>query len=483
MKKNIVAMVFAQRTRKVRFLLPLLPVLCAAFLSLFAIASFGQEKQAIQSKKDKRPNIIFILADDIGYEGFSTYGSASYQTPNIDKLASLGVKFTHCYSTPLCTPSRVMLMTGKYNFRNYEDFGYLNPNEITFGNIFKNAGYSTCIAGKWQLNGIAQRKPGYEDAKRPYQFGFEEYCLWQLQYPKKMGERYANPLIVQNGKDLPRQPNAYGPDIFCNYILDFIERKKKEDKPFFAYYTMPLVHDPFAPTPLSSDWSDTSKRYLDTATHLKDMIAYMDKNVGAVMDKLQQTGLLENTLVIFAGDNGTNRRIVTQMRNGAAVKGDKGYLTDGGTHVPLIAYWKGKSLKGALNSDLIDFSDFLPTLLQAANVPLPEKFVVDGKSFLPQIVGLKATPKEFVYMYYQPKWAGFENGVFARDKTYKLYSDGRFYNVQKDVAEQNDLNGKALTPAEQTIKNKLQSVLKKMPNVKPLTEEEKAVWRGRTVES
>ena len=460
-----------------RFLILSIPLLL--FLS---ISSF-EPSLKIESghKKNTRPNVIIILADDIGYECFGTYGANAYQTPNIDKMASQGVKFTNCYSTPLCTPSRVMLMTGKYNFRNYEDFGYLSTKEKTIGSIFKDAGYNTCISGKWQLNGIAQKKEGWESAERPYQFGFEEYCLWQLQFGRNLGERYADPLIVQNGKKLPREKDTYGPDVFCNYILDFIERKKNDDKPFFAYYTMPLVHDPFVPTPISTDWKDTSKRYQDTTIYFKDMVSYMDKNVGAVMDKLEQTGLAENTLVLFMGDNGTSRRIVTQMKDGRSIKGDKGYLTDGGTHVPLIAYWKGKSVKGAVNSDLIDFSDFLPTVLQAAGVSIPEKFSVDGKSFFPQILGKKGTPRDYVYLYYEPKWAGFENGVFARDKSYKLYGDGRFYNVRNDVSEEHDLCKQKLSAEDLVIKNKLEAVLKKYPNVKPLSEEEKQFWRARNV--
>ena len=155
----------------------MLSIILFLFLS---ISSFGPSLK-IESvhKKNARPNVIMILADDIGYECFGTYGTNAYQTPNVDKMASQGVKFTNCYSTPLCTPSRVMLMTGKYNFRNYEDFGYLSTKEKTIGSIFKDAGYSTCISGKWQLNGIAQKKEGWESADRPYQFGFEEYCLWQ----------------------------------------------------------------------------------------------------------------------------------------------------------------------------------------------------------------------------------------------------------------------------------------------------------------
>ena len=134
------------------------------------------------NKPEEKPNIILIMADDMGYECLSTYGSTSYTTPILDSLASHGIRFSHCVSQPLCTPSRVKIMTGLYNYRNYDYFGHLNSNQYTFGNLMKEAGYSTCIAGKWQLNGLAYKGklPEWNDNTRPNKFGFDEYCLWQL---------------------------------------------------------------------------------------------------------------------------------------------------------------------------------------------------------------------------------------------------------------------------------------------------------------
>ena len=135
-----------------RFPLLILPIL----LGLFIPMKSGPKVPLTETfQRNKKPNIVLIMADDMGYECLGSYGSAVYNTPNLDKLAAQGVRFTHCYAQPLCTPSRVQLMTGKYNFRNYEEFGYLNPKEKTFGNLLKEAGYRTCIAGKWQLNGIS----------------------------------------------------------------------------------------------------------------------------------------------------------------------------------------------------------------------------------------------------------------------------------------------------------------------------------------
>lgn len=437
-----------------------------SFIVVATGISFGftQPDRARYAARDSKPNIILIMADDMGYECLDSYGGASYSTPNLDRLAEKGVRFEHCYSTPLCTPSRVQMMTGKYNFRNYTAFGYLDPKEKTFGNLLKEAGYSTCIAGKWQLNGISGgKKPGWNDTTRPHHFGFDEYCLWQVHNTRAEGERYASPLIIQNGRHLPAGKDQYGPEIFSRFILDFIDRKKEH--PFFIYYPMVLVHDPFVPTPDSKGWDDPSMRYQKDTCYFKDMVAYADKIVGNILRKLESSGLEENTLVIFTGDNGTNRGIVSKMKDGRLISGGKGTLTDGGTRVPLIAYWKGKSVEGDVNSDLVDFSDFFPTLAEAADVSLPAGQKLDGQSFLPQILGKPVKSREYIYMYYKPAWGNFKNGVFARDQKYKLYGDGRFYHVEKDVMEKNPLELTALQGDALTARKKLQEVLVRMPGL------------------
>ncbi len=176
----------------------------------------------------KMKNIILIMADDFGYECVTANGGRSYQTPNFDAMAAQGVRFTHCFGQPLCTPSRVQIMTGKYNDKNYEAFGYLPVAEHTFGNLFRDYGYSTCITGKWQLNGFSGQPGGRTDRKRYQHFGFEESCMWQVTEGRNTGERYANPLIDINGEDLRVHEGEYGPDIFCDFGLDFVERHQHE---------------------------------------------------------------------------------------------------------------------------------------------------------------------------------------------------------------------------------------------------------------
>ena len=216
-----------------------------------------------KSNNIDKPNVILIMSDDLGYEAIGINGANEYNTPVLDSLARNGINFNNAYSQPLCTPSRVKIMTGKPNYINYEYFTYLNPNEKTFGNLFQDNGYKTTVVGKWQLNGVQYDLENNQDLDRPHKSGFDEYCLWWL---IEQNQRFANPLIVQNGIELKKDIDDYGPDIFTDYIINFIENSK--DDPFFIYYPMALVHDPFRPTPYSDDWKNREdmiflKNYLE----------------------------------------------------------------------------------------------------------------------------------------------------------------------------------------------------------------------------
>src|SRR5262245_56447246 len=178
----------------------------------------------LQAAQKSKPNIILILADDLGYETIGANGGISYKTPVLDKLAAGGARFKHCYVQPLCTPTRAQIMTGKYNIRNYTQFGSLDAKQVTFANLLKQLGYITGIAGKGSL-GAASARP------RPC--GFDKYCLWQ---PPRRPPRYANPGREINGVQKDFKKGEYGPDIVNDYALDFITRHKKG--PFFLYYPM-----------------------------------------------------------------------------------------------------------------------------------------------------------------------------------------------------------------------------------------------------
>src|SRR3990172_3821152 len=263
-----------------------------------------------KARADK-PNIILIMADDLGYECLGCYGSASYKTPVLDRLAATGARFEHAYSQPLCTPSRVKIMTGRCNSRNYTYFGALPAKEKTFGHLMQAAGYATCIVGKWQL---AARDGG--EGTYPEAAGFDEHCLWQVD---DRGSRYRDPIIVENGRNREDLKDKYGPDIFVEYAFDFIERKK--DKPFFLYYPMTLTHAPFEPTPDTEEWKQGTTKA--DKKHFADMVAYMDKIIGQIVGKLDRAGLRENTLILFTGDNGTARGIATRRKDSNIIKNFK----------------------------------------------------------------------------------------------------------------------------------------------------------------
>lgn len=382
------------------------------------------------------PNIILIMADDMGFECISAYGSLSYQTPNIDRMALQGMLVSNCIANPLCTPSRVKIMTGLHNFRNYEYFGYLNPEEYTFGHLMQDAGYATCIAGKWQLNGIYHNLPGSDDPTRPGLYGFDEYCLWQVHKGKHEGERYADPLIVENGKLLPRDTESYGPDIFADYVCDFIERKK--DSSFFIYYPMVLVHDPFVATPDSEGWELEKNRFQNDTAYFKDMVAYADKIVGRILEKLEEAGIEDNTLVIFTSDNGTHRSIRSSMP-GRTIPGGKGMTIDAGVHVPLVIHWPKMIPEGKKYEGVVDFTDFFATFADITK----QKRVVDGTSLLPVLENVLNSHRDFALVHYDPMWGNWVNqyrNQFVQDEQYKVYRDGSLYDVTRDFNEQHPLD-------------------------------------------
>ncbi|MEO0414491.1 MAG: sulfatase-like hydrolase/transferase, partial [Verrucomicrobiota bacterium] len=359
---------------------------------------------------DDRPNIIMIMADDLGAETIGAYGALDYKTPVLDKMASEGLKFDRAYSTPLCNPTRVQLMTGRYTHRNYVKFGLFPSGEKTFGNLLKGAGYATCMVGKWQLGG---------DHQTPHELGFDEYCLQNGIRPEKPFDRktrgrerfWGYPVIVANG-ELYESEETYGPDMLNEYARDFVRRKS--EAPFFLYYPMILPHSPFAPTPKSKD-GDKSGAPISEVKYFGDMVEYIDHLVGNLLSTLDEEGIRDNTLVLFTGDNGTTypvkvtapapegfakvdgingARHLSQLppekqptpkegfegpltRNGSdLIPGGKDLMSHRGVHVPLIVDWpKHRETYAKVenqNAGLVDFTDFLTTFVELAEADLPE---------------------------------------------------------------------------------------------------------------
>lgn len=414
----------------------------------FAVfAGFGAFAEA------PRPNVILIVADDLGYECLGAYGGVSYSTPNLDKMTREGLLFSNAYSQPLCTPTRVKLMTGRSNFRNYKAFGHLDPGEITFGHILQNAGYKTCLAGKWQLFGRHDEWAG--KGTHPRDAGFDAYCVWQV---ADRGSRYADPLIETDTKPLQTYEDQYGPDLFLDFITDFVESNR--ENPFFVYYPMALVHNPFVPTPDSAEWAGGRDKKHDK--HFADMMSYMDKVVGRIIAKVDELGLGDNTLILFTGDNGTTRGVKSRMADGSRIVGAKGSTVDAGIHVPLIARWKGVTPPGTRTSDLISFDDFFPTIVELAGATLPKDRVIDGVTFAPQLRGEKGSPREWVFCHYDPQWGNRVPARFAMNHRWKLYGDGRIFNLRDDLKEARPVEFVDLPTDAQHDIAPLQAVLDRM---------------------
>jgi arylsulfatase A len=447
----------------------LITLLLVCGLSLTAGATTRQrsERQATAA----RPNIILIVADDQGYETIAANGGTSYKTPNIDRLAAAGMRFENAYAHPLCTPSRVALMTGQYNFRNYTSFGQLRLSEKTFGNMLRDAGYKTAIVGKWQLS--------EGDFQAPFHFGFEEYLLWHFgaradgaPTPGGPGSRYWDPVFYHNGKLLPDTKGQFGPDVMANFVEDYIRTHQTE--PFFVYYPLTLPHDPWIEPPrypATGDFTGELRAFYgprentigarereERQRRFGAMVEYVDQLVGRVTAQLDALKISERTLVVFTGDNGTYPALRSTIR-GRDMNGDKGRPTDAGTHVPLIAQWKGSIPAGKVNHDLIDFTDFLPTLAEITGATLPAGVTMDGRSFAAQLRGQKGKPREWIFCHYDPRWLNFQFSRYAQDKQYKLYHDGAFYDYRRDRLEKSPLAPTSLTPAQEQNRRKLQQAL------------------------
>ena len=423
--------------------------LCAAVLSWIA---------ATAAAASPRPNVVLIMADDFGYECVTANGGESYRTPHLDRLAARGVRFAHCYVQPLCTPTRLELMTGRSNVRNYVRFGLLPTTERTFANVLQEAGYATAICGKWQLG---------QDPGLPRHFGFDESFLWQH---TRRPPRYANPGLEIDGVEKDFRDGEYGPSLVQDFALDFLSRHaeaaRRGERPFFLYYPMMLTHSPFQPTPESSDWDPRAvgEKVNDDRRHFADMVAFMDGLVGGLVTRLDELGLREHTLVLFLGDNGTGGGVVSRL-DGRDFKGGKGQTTHRGMHVPGIASWPGRIPGGRVCDDLVTAVDFLPTICELAGVVVPPG---DGRSFAAQLRGEPGTPREWIYSWYSPRQDGNRSvREFAFDQRHKLYAGGDLYDLVADPDEQRPIPPERASPAAAAAAVKLRAALEGFATARP----------------
>lgn len=400
------------------------------FSGVLAFTIFGSVSARAETASKEHPNIILILSDDVGLGNIHCYGGP-FETPNIDKLASGGTKFTYCYATPLCGPSRCELLTGRYPFRtghssNQSRMSVDPKNEVMIPTVLKKAGYVTGSVGKW---GQIQLGPG--------EWGFDE----NLVYPGSGRYWRAQTTTYNlNGKDVDLPENKYLPGIMQKFATDFIDRHK--DERFFLYYSMSHMHGPIVRTPDSKQGADKDELY--TAN-----VEYMDKLVGEIVAELDKRNLRENTLVIFTGDNGTAKFGETVATvDGKQISGMKATMLEGGSRVPLIANWPGTTPAGKVNNDLTDFSDFFATSADLGGAKLPEGVKIDGVSFAPQLRGEKGTPRDWVYV-------ELNGRSYVRDAKYKLTAGGELFDLSdapfKEIAVARDTTDEAANAARKSL--------------------------------
>jgi arylsulfatase A len=284
----------------------------------------------------------------------------------------------------------------------------------------------------------------------------DESLLWQQ---TRRPPRYANPGLEHQGEEKEYPEGSYGPTLINDFALEFVTRHK--DRPFFLYYPMILTHDPFQPTPDSPNWDRKAQgeQVHRNLRHFADMTAYMDKMIGRLDAKLGELGIRDNTLLMFTGDNGTNKSVTSRFR-GADFQGGKGSTSHHGHHVPLIASWPAVIKQVRVNRDLISCADFLPTICEVSRIPVPDG--CDGISFLAQLKGEAGTSREALYMWYSPRQQ-LDLGVkeLAFDHRFKLYRTGELYDLQSDPMEKSPLTG------DQPARAKLQAVLNQYKDARP----------------
>ena len=405
-----------------------------------------------QKNRDPRPNIIFILADDMGYGDLSCYGNKVIQTPNIDKLAAEGIRFTQAYAgSAVSSPSRCTLRTGKHTGHatvrdNFAKKGgltglkngntirrmHLLPQDTTLATILSAVGYKTCLVNKWHLD-------GFNPEAGPLDRGFDEFYGW-LVSKDESNLPYYYPALRYYGRELKEIPEnrnkargIHNSDLSVRESVDFIERNKSN--PFFLYLAFDVPHEPYfinSVEPYASlPLSDTAKLYASLITHT-------DTAIGQLIEYLEKNNLRENTLIIFTSDNGgAVQAPLDELNCNAGLRGRKALLYEGGIKVPFIVNYPGKIKPKQTRDNLIYFPDVMPTLAAFAGAKLPQH--IDGISLKPLLSGKKQqTGKRILYWEFPGQQVAIRKGKW-KAVSVKKNADLELYDIEKDPFEKNNM--------------------------------------------
>lgn len=398
-------------------------------------------------KEQKKPNILLILTDDLGYGDLSSYGATDLNTPNIDSLVASGVKFTSFYANcPVCSPTRASILTGMYPdmvgvpgvIRTYQtdNFGYLASHAIMLPEILKRAGYDTAIIGKWHL--------GLESPNTPNEHGFDHFhgFLGDMMDDYYTHRRHGINYMRLNGQEI--DPKGHATEVFTKWSIDYIKAHAESNKPFFLYLGYNAPHGPIQPP---EEWLDRVKKrdsgISDKRARLVALIEHLDDGIGMVTKSLEESGLIDNTLIIFTSDNGGD---LGAGASNAPLNGGKGQMYEGGIRVPMCAVWKDQIKTGSISNRPAMTMDLFPTICEAVGSKFDHE--IDGQSILNAMLGTDQTDQDNRFLFWVRRDGGMRycgQAFYAvRHKNWKLLQNIPFeplklYNLEEDPNEQNPL--------------------------------------------
>ena len=401
---------------------------------------------AQNNSENNPPNILIIFTDDLGYGDLSIQGATDMRTPNIDNIAKQGMIFKQFYAnSPVCSPSRASLLTGKYPdmvgvpgvVRQVEEksWGYFDENAVTLPQMLNEAGYHTGMIGKWHL--------GYEKPNIPNSKGFQHFKGFLGDMMDDYWTHFRHGINWMRENEIEITPEGHATDIFTDWTIDYLKERQVKQQPFFLYLTYNAPHFPIQPP---QKWLDKVQQREQNITEKRAknvaFIEHLDFNIGRVMKALKETGLDDNTLVIFTSDNGGALRYA---QSNSRLRGSKQQMYEGGIRVPFFASWKGKIAAGSTSDNIGMLMDLLPTFCKVAEKEVTH--AIDGISLLPTLLGEgQVTDDRHLFWVRREGWDyGGQAYYAARYKGYKIlqnsaYEPLEFFNIAEDELEKAPLN-------------------------------------------
>ena len=434
------------------------------FLHLYILAATVSSTALGES----RPNILVILADDLGYGDLACCGAKDMKTPHLDAFFSRGMKFTDFYANcPVCSPTRAALLSGRYQelvgvpgvIRTHPEnsWGYLDPNATLLTSVAQDAGYHTAIVGKWHL--------GLESPNTPTDRGFDHFhgFLGDMMDDYYHHKRHGNDYMYRNREQI--FPEGHATDLFTNWAIEYLESRKDSSDPFLLYLAYNAPHTPIQPP---KDWEQKVVAREDgidpQRAKLVALIEHMDDGIGKVLGALKSTGHASNTIVVFTSDNGGQLNVGA---NNGPLRDGKQSVYEGGLKVPTAVVWPGKIQAGSVSDFRAMSMDILPTAFHAAGVEIPDSLRVDGRSFLPTLRSKEQPP-----LRKQMFFCRREGGLRYGGKTIEAVIEGpwkllhnspweplELYNLKNDPLEENNLaekNRKMLNSLNAAMRRQLQ---------------------------